>query len=158
MAATLPRPFLKRGAISTPLYYAQRCYSELTILPLCAHQCPSAMLPRVTHVGQRFLTLSAVQGPVHPPLVASTLSEYFASEVLAKHAQRPALIARQERPRTHGGPKSNNLGVESHLAWDFEEFDRHIGALARGLLGMGVNKGDRIGVIMGNNRLLRLVS
>jgi long-subunit acyl-CoA synthetase (AMP-forming) len=44
------------------------------------------------------------------------------------------------------------MGVERHLAWDFNEFDSHISALARGLVGLGVNKGDRVGVIMGNTR------
>ncbi|KAG6865443.1 hypothetical protein C0991_002519 [Blastosporella zonata] len=43
------------------------------------------------------------------------------------------------------------MDVTAHLAWDFAEFDRHINALARGLLGMGVRKGDRVGVVMGNN-------
>ncbi|KAF8634847.1 hypothetical protein AX17_004095 [Amanita inopinata Kibby_2008] len=43
------------------------------------------------------------------------------------------------------------MGVTRHLAWDFEEFERHIAALARGLVSMGVQKGDRVGVIMGNN-------
>ena len=38
------------------------------------------------------------------------------------------------------------------MRWNFGEFDRHIGALARGLVGLGVKKGDRVGVIMGNNR------
>ncbi|KZT70470.1 acetyl-CoA synthetase-like protein [Daedalea quercina L-15889] len=41
--------------------------------------------------------------------------------------------------------------VESNLAWDFDEFNVHIQALARGLLDMGVQKGDRVGVVMGNN-------
>lgn len=50
---------------------------------------------------------------------------------------------------------SRNLGVTGHLAWDFEEFDRHVKAMARGLLSMGVNKGDRVGVIMGNNRYVK---
>jgi acyl-CoA synthetase (AMP-forming)/AMP-acid ligase II len=115
------------------------------------------MLLLANHIRKRFLALSAVQGPLQPPLLATTLPQHFASEILSKHAQRPALIARQEKPRAHGGPKSRNLGVERHLAWDFEEFDRHIGSLARGLLGMGVNKGDRVGVIMGNNRLCRAI-
>lgn len=49
------------------------------------------------------------------------------------------------------------MRVDSHLAWDFGEFDSHIRALARGLLSMGVRKGDRVGVIMGNNRRVDLL-
>jgi acyl-CoA synthetase (AMP-forming)/AMP-acid ligase II len=99
----------------------------------------------------RTLTLSSVEGLLHPPLVNSTLSEYFAHEILEKQSTRPALICRNELPRSHGGPPSHNLGVRTHLAWDFEEFDGHIRACARGLLNLGVKKGDRVGVIMGNN-------
>lgn len=55
------------------------------------------------------------------------------------------------RART-GGPPSRLIGDARYLRWDFAEFDRHIQALARGLLGLGVKKGDRVGVIMGNNR------
>ncbi|KAJ7637134.1 hypothetical protein FB45DRAFT_789374 [Roridomyces roridus] len=97
------------------------------------------------------LTLSAVQGPLEPPLVTSTLSEYFRTEILQKHAGRPALVCRTESPTAHGGPAPRTLGTGSHLAWDYEEFDRHINALSRGLLRMGVRKGDRVGVLMGNN-------
>ncbi|KAL1730943.1 hypothetical protein EV714DRAFT_283840 [Schizophyllum commune] len=43
------------------------------------------------------------------------------------------------------------MGVSTHLAWDFEELDRHIRALARGLLELGVKPGERVAVIMGNN-------
>lgn len=101
---------------------------------------------------KRSLTKSSVQGPLEPPLSYKTLPQYFTEDVLSKHSSRPALICRNEDPRAHGGPLSANLGVSTHLAWDYEEFDRHIMALARGLLGMGVQKGDRVGVIMGNNR------
>ncbi|PSR78601.1 hypothetical protein PHLCEN_2v7348 [Hermanssonia centrifuga] len=97
------------------------------------------------------LTLSAVEGPLHPPLVSQTLPEYFNRVILANHAERPALICRRERPRPYGGPRSHNLGVEKHLAWNFGEFNVNIKALARGLVGLGVKKGDRVGVIMGNN-------
>ena len=101
---------------------------------------------------RRSLTLSSVEGPKYPPLEHRTLSVYFRDEILAKHAERPALVCRQEKPRTHGGPPSPNLGVGTHLAWDFAEFDRHIHALARGLVSLGVQKGDRVAVVMGNNR------
>jgi acyl-CoA synthetase (AMP-forming)/AMP-acid ligase II len=93
-----------------------------------------------------------VEGALEPPLASSTLSQYFKGEILRKHSSRPALICRKETPRFHGGPPSINLGISSHLAWSFEEFDRHINALALGLLRMGVRKGDRVGVLMGNNR------
>jgi hypothetical protein len=107
---------------------------------------------------RRCLTMSSVSGPLEPPLSTKTLPEFFSTEVLRKHSGRPALICRKEAPRGHGGPPSYNFGVSTHLAWNFAEFDRHINALARGLLGMGVQKGDRVGVIMGNNRFVRLSS
>ncbi|OBZ78072.1 putative acyl-CoA synthetase YngI [Grifola frondosa] len=90
-------------------------------------------------------------GAIGSTPVSSTFPEYFAHDILQKYGSRPALIARGEKPRPHGGPRSPNMGVSQHLAWDFQEFDRHIQALARGLLDLGVKKGDRVGVIMGNN-------
>ena len=100
----------------------------------------------------RPITLSAVEGARDPPLDNRTLPEYFSVEILSRRPERPALICSQERPRAHGGPLSRNMGVEGHLAWDFSEFDNHISSLARGLVGLGVKKGDRVGVIMGNTR------
>ncbi|KAG2091841.1 uncharacterized protein F5147DRAFT_437211 [Suillus discolor] len=97
------------------------------------------------------LTSSSVQGPTKPSLDLRTLTNFFREEILGKHAHRPALICTQERPRAHGGPPSRNLNVIDHLAWDFDEFDKHIRALARGLVSMGVRKGDRVAVLMGNN-------
>ena len=114
-----------------------------------------ARLEHRSLVGKRTvtkLTLSSVSGPKEPPLIHSTLSSYFTNHILAHHSTRPGLICRTEPPRAHGGPPSRNLGVDTHLAWDFEEFNRHIHALARGLLDLGVKKGDRVGVVMGNNR------
>jgi len=107
---------------------------------------------RLRILGTRLLTLSSVKGSKHPPLEYRTLPNYFREKIVGKHAEKPALICRQEPPRTHGGPPSGNMNVRSHLAWDFHAFDRHILATARGLVALGVKKGDRVGVIMGNNR------
>ncbi|KIY47303.1 acetyl-CoA synthetase-like protein [Fistulina hepatica ATCC 64428] len=79
-----------------------------------------------------------------------TLGNYFDSYILYNHSLRPALICPQERQDVHGGPPARNVGHATHIAWDFAELDRHVGALARGLLRMGVCPGDRVGVIMGN--------
>ncbi|EIW55520.1 acyl-CoA synthetase [Trametes versicolor FP-101664 SS1] len=111
----------------------------------------SALRKLSTAASSSRLTLSAVEGPLEPPLVSKTLPAYFRDDILRIHGARPALIARQEQARPHGGPRSRNLDDATHLAWDFGEFDRHIQALARGLLDLGVKKGDRVGVIMGNN-------
>ncbi|KAI0345202.1 acyl-CoA synthetase [Trametopsis cervina] len=97
------------------------------------------------------LALSAVEGPLHPPLAETTLPGYFSDTILRQHSDRPALVCRSEKPRAHGGPRSHNLGIEKHLAWSFGELDEQTKALARGLIGLGVKKGDRVGVIMGNN-------
>lgn len=105
---------------------------------------------------RRQITLSAVEGAREPSLDNRTLPEYFSAQVLSRRPEHPALICRQERCRAYGGPLSKNMGIERHLAWDFSEFGIHIRALARGLVGLGVNKGDRVGVIMGNTRYVFL--
>jgi acyl-CoA synthetase (AMP-forming)/AMP-acid ligase II len=119
------------------------------LVPKHPHPIPLNLL---SHFNRR-LSKSSVQGPLEPPLSSKTLAHYFQTEVLDKYHARPALICRKEAPRAHGGPPTHNLGrVSSYLTWSYEEFDRHINALARGLLSMGVKTGDRVGVIMGNNR------
>jgi hypothetical protein len=106
----------------------------------------------VASTRRTLITSSSIEGPSKYPLDLRTLADFFREDILAKHAHRPALICRQERPHAHGGSPSRNLGVTSHLAWDFDDFDRHIRALARGLIALGVKKGDRVAVLMGNNR------
>lgn len=105
------------------------------------------------------LARSYVEGPTDPPLSHLTLPAYFADKILAQNVEQPALICRSEKPGAHGGPahRHGNMGVQSHLAWTFAEMDDHIMALARGLIAMGVTKGDRVGVIMGNNRCVRFL-
>ncbi|KAH8101930.1 acetyl-CoA synthetase-like protein [Cristinia sonorae] len=106
----------------------------------------------------RRLSLSSVVGPTTPDLSDKTLFSYFTSEVLARHSSRPALICRTEQAGALGGPPSRirNLNwpegrERGYLAWDYEEFNRNILAVSRGLVSLGVKKGDRVGVVMGNN-------
>jgi acyl-CoA synthetase (AMP-forming)/AMP-acid ligase II len=115
---------------------------------------PSAAHHHHHHHATRLRTLlthASVAGPLTPPLDERTLPAFFATQLLPHHAARPALIARAERPRPFGGPRGAH-DAHPHLRWSFAELDAHVAALGRGLLRMGVRKGDRVGVVMGNNR------
>lgn len=89
--------------------------------------------------------LSVVQGPSYPPLENKTLPDFFAQHILQKYNTRAALICPSEKPRAHGGPPSKNQTSHA-LAWDFEDFNRAIDAVARGLVLLGVQKGKDDGI------------
>ncbi|KAI6104306.1 hypothetical protein F5141DRAFT_1128825 [Pisolithus sp. B1] len=79
------------------------------------------------------VTHSYVDGPTDPPLEHRTFPVYFREEIVGNYAERRALISRHE------------------------QFSRHIDATARGLTSLGVKKGDRVGVVMGNNSAYALL-
>jgi len=85
--------------------------------------------------------LSYAKGANTPPLSSETLPSFFEKELLAKFATRPALVSRHEP-----------VGASGCLRWSYEELWKQVNDLARGLLGLGVTKGSRVGVVMGNNR------
>jgi hypothetical protein len=88
------------------------------------------------------------------PLEERTLPTYFQDHLLPSFGDRPALVCKAEPPHHFGGPSQSN----THLRWTFGNLDDHVVALAKGLISLGVKKGDRIGVIMGNNRyIIRLL-
>lgn len=85
--------------------------------------------------------LSYVKGADVPPLSNETLPSFYQKELLAKFAARPALVSRHEP-----------VGSSGYLRWSYGELWEQANDLARGLLGLGVTKGTRVGVVMGNNR------
>lgn len=85
--------------------------------------------------------LSYVKGANTPPISNETLPSFYERELLAKFAPRPALVSRHE-------PSPNS----GYLRWSYEELWKQANDLARGLLGLGVTKGSRVGVVMGNSR------
>jgi hypothetical protein len=87
---------------------------------------------------------------LEPPLEERTLPSYFHDHLLPSFSDRPALVCKGESARPFSGPARSAQG--KHLHWTFRDLDEHVVALAKGLLGAGVGKGDRVGVIMGNNR------
>src|SRR6516164_2505992 len=78
-------------------------------------------------------TLSYVHGASDQPLIGKTIGEFF-DEACAKWAARPALVVRHQKVRLSYG--------ELRAAAD---------KLAAGLLTLGLNPGDRIGIWSPNN-------
>jgi fatty-acyl-CoA synthase len=71
---------------------------------------------------------SYAAGETTPALIEETIGENFA-RVAAEHADREALVE-----------------VATGRRWTYAELDREVDALARGLVGAGIAKGDRVGI------------
>ncbi|KAI9841996.1 MAG: hypothetical protein M1837_007562 [Sclerophora amabilis] len=82
---------------------------------------------------RRFLTESYSRGPAEPPLLEQTVGEHFAS-IVSRHGDRPAVISRHQ-----------------HQRLSYDSLDRKSNALAHGLANIGVKKGARVAVSLGNN-------
>lgn len=94
---------------------------------------------RTTHVWKRttttrgLLTKAYDRGPCEPPLLEQTVPEHFAS-VVGKFGDKNAVISRHQR-----------------VTLTYDELDRKSNSLARGLQSIGVKKGDRVSISLGNN-------
>ncbi|SPO06215.1 related to long-chain fatty-acid-CoA ligase [Cephalotrichum gorgonifer] len=76
-----------------------------------------------------------------PPLLPHTIPEHFAS-IVSQHGDRPAVIARA--PTTPTNPNA------SETTLTYEGLDLLSNRLASGLRSLGVKKGDRVAVSLGN--------
>lgn len=84
-------------------------------------------------VKRHLLTKAHDHGPTEPPLLQQTVPQHFAS-IISQYGDRTAVISRHQ---------------QTQLSYD--DLDRKSNALARGLQGIGVKKGDRVAVSLGNN-------
>ena len=74
------------------------------------------------------MTMSAAKGPTTVPLLDETIPQNLARTV-AEHGERDALVS-----------------VEQGLRYTYAEFSEAIDRVARGLMAIGVTKGDRVGI------------
>lgn len=79
------------------------------------------------------LTQSYVHGAAATPLIGETIGVHF-DKAVARWPGRDALIVRQQNVR-----------------WTYGELKRQVDALAAGLLGLGLEPGDRVGIWSPNN-------
>ncbi|OQE19549.1 hypothetical protein PENSTE_c015G05425 [Penicillium steckii] len=86
------------------------------------------------HLHRRtLLTESYIRGPLDPPLLESTVGEHFA-KVVAEYGDRTAVVSKHQNDRV-----------------TYASLDAKSNALARGLESVGVRKGERVGVMLGNS-------
>src|ERR671921_672513 len=71
---------------------------------------------------------SYAQGETSPPLLDETIGANL-ERIVAQHGDREALVE-----------------VATGRRWTYAEFDSDVNQLARGLLGTGIEKGDRVGI------------
>ncbi|KAH9861723.1 hypothetical protein J1614_011476 [Plenodomus biglobosus] len=94
----------------------------------------SPNLVRRLHGARRgILTQAYSVGPSEPPLLEQTVPQHFAG-VVRQHGDRDAVISHHQRIRL-----------------TYDALDRDSNTLARGLQKLGVKKGDRVAVSLGNN-------
>ena len=79
------------------------------------------------------LTQSYVNGVGEIPLIGETIGRFFEA-ICDKYPDRPALIVRHQNVR-----------------WSYGELRREVDKLAAGLLTLGLEPGDRIGIWSPNN-------
>jgi fatty-acyl-CoA synthase len=87
----------------------------------------------VAEVAEGKLTQSYVHGASHVALIGETIGAHF-ERAVARWGDRDALIVRHQAVR-----------------WSYAELERRVDALARGLLWLGLEPGDRVGIWSPNN-------
>lgn len=87
------------------------------------------------------LTRSIVHGPSHPPLLPHTIPDNFA-KVVSEYGDRPAVIARKAAQPAGSGAKETTL--------TYAALDAASSSLAHSLRSLGVRKGHRVAVSLGN--------
>ena len=79
------------------------------------------------------LTQSYVHGASAMPLLGDTIGEHF-DKAVARWPEAEALVVRHQGVR-----------------WTYRELQRHVDAFAAGLLALGLEPGDRVGIWSPNN-------
>ncbi|KAJ0153028.1 putative acyl-CoA synthetase YngI, partial [Colletotrichum tanaceti] len=95
--------------------------------------------------------LSFSEGPSEPPLLTQTIPEHF-SQIVSLHGDRPAVVARAPTALTSPSPASTPtpLPPASTTTLTYASLDALSNTLASSLRALGLRKGDRLAVSLGN--------
>jgi len=98
----------------------------------------------------RGLLLSRVSGPTDKPLSNQSLGECWDS-LVNKYSNNQALIVRHEPNNQHSNNLNRKTGVakdDACIRWSFTDMDDHIQRISKGLIDLGVQRGDVVAVLM----------
>lgn len=90
---------------------------------------------------RRNSTYSISQGPIDPPLLPHTIPQNFA-KIVSQHGDRPAVIAREAH--------ASSATAAKEIILTYATLDSTSSDLAHALRSLGVRKGDRVAVSLGN--------
>ncbi|KAI0850864.1 acetyl-CoA synthetase-like protein [Daldinia vernicosa] len=91
--------------------------------------------------------LSYVEGPKEPPLLTCTIPEHFA-EIVSQYGDQPAAVFRS--PTTADMSPTLTSSRPETTTLTYEDLDAQSNILAHSLRSLGVKKGDRVAVSLGN--------
>ncbi|KAI1755644.1 hypothetical protein F4782DRAFT_486217 [Xylaria castorea] len=95
--------------------------------------------------------MSYVEGPIDPPLLQHTIPEHFAS-IVSRYGDLPAVIARSPVMMDASPPSTTSVSkeVKPKKKLTYAVLDAQSNAVAHSLRSLGVKKGDRVAVSLGN--------
>lgn len=96
-------------------------------------QWPSLPKHSASHFRRGLLTSARIKGPLEPALLEETVGQNFA-RIVSAHGDRNAVISRHQQKRL-----------------TYHQLDLDSNVVARGLQSLGIKKGDRVCVSLGNN-------
>ncbi|KAI8961775.1 acetyl-CoA synthetase-like protein [Daldinia sp. FL1419] len=91
--------------------------------------------------------LSYAEGPREPPLLTCTIPEHFA-QIVSQYGDRPAAVFRD--PKATTPDPYRDRAVPNSTTLTYETLDAQSNAMAHSLRSLGVKKGDRVAVSLGN--------
>ncbi|KAI2468112.1 acetyl-CoA synthetase-like protein [Annulohypoxylon bovei var. microspora] len=94
-------------------------------------------------------SLSYAEGPQEPPLITVTIPEHFHS-IVAQYGDKPAAIFRSPTPSDAGESHVPPAMAPRTTTLTYEALDIQSDILAHSLRSLGVTKGDRVAVSLGN--------
>ncbi|KAK3330597.1 acetyl-CoA synthetase-like protein [Apodospora peruviana] len=112
---------------------------------------PNAQQARTLIAGE--LSRSLAQGPDEPPLLLTTIPEHFAA-VVSRYGDHNAVICRSPAagPDAFASVRRSQEGPTAALetVFTYEKLDLVSNTLAHSLRSLGIKKGDRVAVSLGN--------